>query len=237
MKLYDAHSHLHFPENSDVLAAFGGSGNVLVCDCSVSEKDFEILRDTANALNGVVYPAYGIHPLFVPKHSRDFPKSRLAAFLSVASAVGEIGLDKKAENDYESQKECFALQLDMALAFGLPAVIHCRGAWGDLLAILKEHPLPRGILIHAANCSPEIARELSRLGAVFSFGVRELGGLRGLNCAASLPVGRILIESDADSNPALLSDALAAIADLKGESFERMGNIVEENFLRFFNGK
>jgi Mg-dependent DNase len=235
MKLYDAHSHLHFPENADALRALAGNSDLRVCDCAVSEKDLDDLRGAAQFSRGVILPAYGIHPLYIPRHVRDFPKEELAEFLNGAAALGEVGLDKKADTDYETQKECFEIQLDMALAFGLPAVLHCRGAWGDMLEILKARPLPRGVLVHAANCSPEIARELLPLGAVFSFGMRELGGLKGLNCAASLPVERILIESDADSDKALLEETLSTIADLKGENIDDAARIIEDNFLRFFN--
>ena len=237
MKLYDAHSHLHFPENADALARLSADRNVAVCDCAVAEIDFPALRDTAAVRRDIMYPAYGIHPLFLPGHARDFPELELAEYLRGASAVGEIGLDKKADAEIGVQRECLLLQLKMAEAFGLPAVLHCRGEWGRLLDSLREVAPPKGVLVHAATCSPEAARELSALGAVFSFGVRELGGLRGLNCAASLPPERILVESDADSSPEILEEALAALADLKGESFERMGAIVGENFLRFFNGK
>lgn len=237
MKLYDAHSHLHFPENADILAELGKNRNVIVCDCAVSMGDMEDLRNAASLRRDIMRTAYGIHPLYIPSHGRDFPAEALKEFLADSDAVGEIGLDKKAAADFETQKACFICQLELARELNLPAVIHCRGAWRDMFEILKANPLPRGVLVHAANCSPEIVRELLPLGVVFSFGMRELGGVHGLYCASAVPIEKIMVESDADSNAGLLEETLSALALLKTETLEGMSLVVEENFLRFFDKK
>ena len=103
--------------------------------------------------------------------------------------VGEIGLDARIAGrvPLEMQKRVFAAQLEMARARGLPAVIHCVGGWGAMCEILRgffSAGSGAGFLIHAASCSAEVAASLEKLGAYFSFGVRELSSRRGAECAA-----------------------------------------------------
>lgn len=235
MKLYDAHSHLHFPENADSFSAFLQSG-VTACDCSAGISDMDDLREAAAACGGRLLASYGIHPWFVPSGARRFPADAVMEFLEGADAVGEIGLDRKCGSDYASQKSFFEFQLGAASDLGLPAVIHCRGAWGDLLEILGKCAPARGVLIHAAKCPPDALKTLSEMGAYFSFGMRELGSMKGLACAASAPADRILAESDGGADPGDLERVVGVLAELRNESAENMSKILEDNFLRLFSG-
>ena len=233
MKFYDAHSHLHFPENKEALADFLG-GQDVSCSCSVNFDDMDELEELAQRSAGRLLPAYGIHPWCVSVSAKAFDREALAPRLNNAFAVGEIGLDKKSDSDFQSQLEWFKAQLELACDFNLPAVIHCRKAWGDLVETLKERPLKRGVLIHSASCSPEIAQELFKIGAYFSFGTRELGSIKGLQCAACVGTERIMVESDSGGSGDVLREAIVKLADLKCEHFTAMAEIVAANFREFF---
>ena len=55
--------------------------------------------------------------------------------------IGEIGLDYHyGKDDIDLQKELFKKQLDLAIKYKLPVVIHSRDATLDTINILKEYP-------------------------------------------------------------------------------------------------
>ena len=56
-----------------------------------------------------------------------------------AVAIGEIGLDRKNEAvDFGLQLEFFEEQLAIARETDLPAVIHCRGAFNELIQSIRN---------------------------------------------------------------------------------------------------
>ncbi|MBO6102820.1 MAG: TatD family hydrolase [Opitutales bacterium] len=232
MNFYDAHSHLHFPENSEALKEFARAKNVWACSASASLKDMPCLAETASKLGEFIKAAYGIHPWFASEY-KIFPEAELAKFLPYARAVGEIGLDKNRPG-YDLQIEFFRRQLEIASDCGLPAVVHCCGAWGDLVKILESVRPARRFMIHAANCSAELAGELSKLGAFFSFGARELASAKGAACAKAAEPSKILVESDGGAKAGDLLLAAAILARVRGEGEGRILEAVGENFSEFF---
>lgn len=234
MKLYDAHSHLHFPENADLLEQFKGDGDIVSCDTSVSFKDMEALHELYLQMPSRIVPAYGIHPWCVPMFARKFDYEQIEEFLGEARAIGEIGLDNKCDVDFDAQVLYFNAQMDIAVERGLPVILHSIKAWRELLDILEARKLPQKFLVHAASCPLDIAKRLQDLGAMFSFGVREFGKIKGLACATNLKLENILIESDGACIRQDLEKALKMLAELRNETVESMSEIVERNFFRLF---
>lgn len=234
MKLYDAHSHLHFPENADLLEQFESDGEIVACDTSVSFKDMDALRELHGRLPRLIVPAYGVHPWCVPTFSRKFDYEQIEEYLSDARAIGEIGLDNKCDVDFDAQVLYFNAQLDIAVDRELPVVLHSIKAWRELFDILSARKLPRRLLVHAASCPLDIAKRLQDLGAMFSFGVRELGKIKGLACATNLRLENLLIESDGACIRQDLENALKMLAELRNETVESMSEIVERNFFSLF---
>ena len=90
-----------------------------------------------------------------------------------SAAVGEIGLDRWKEGlNYEGQEDVFVTQLRIAAERNLPASIHCLKAWGRILELLQEGPVPeRGFLLHSYGGPTEMVQAFAQLGAYFSFQV------------------------------------------------------------------
>jgi TatD DNase family protein len=87
--------------------------------------------------------------------------------------VGEVGLDYfhgKTDITKQKQRELFESQIALAIRLKLPLVIHCREAFLDLFAILRDFPEIHGnFLVH---CFTAGARELKQ--------ICDLGGLVGI---------------------------------------------------------
>ncbi|MCX6794145.1 MAG: TatD family hydrolase [Candidatus Gottesmanbacteria bacterium] len=97
---------------------------------------------------GVVYAAVGFHPY-------EAQQNPVVAELPIdhAVAVGEIGLDyhqykgEAAVGKKQNQKLLFEEQLQLAIKYNLPVVMHCRDAFENFFAVLDSLPtMPRGVI-------------------------------------------------------------------------------------------
>ena len=242
-RLTDAHCHLS-----------GGSPDSLpppgveacaACACFAGEwGDLDgISRASVKKVYGI-HPDAGISALddigFAEEQILSSLLPELDRRLASADAVGEIGLDARIAGrvPLEMQKRVFAAQLEMARARGLPAVIHCVGGWGAMCEILRgffSAGSGAGFLIHAASCSAEVAASLEKLGAYFSFGVRELSSRRGAECAARVGADRIMMETDGGCSAASLENAAASLAAVRSASAAEIADAAFENFRSFYS--
>ena len=242
-RLTDAHCHLS-----------GGSPDSLpppgveacaACACFAGEwGDLDgISRASVKKVYGI-HPDAGISALvdvgFAEEQIFSALLPELDRRLASADAVGEIGLDARIAGrvPLEMQKRVFAAQLEMARARGLPAVIHCVGGWGAMCEILRgffSADSGAGFLIHAASCSAEVAASLEKLGAYFSFGVRELSSRRGAECAARVGADRIMMETDGGCSAASLENAAASLAAVRSASAAEIADAAFENFRSFYS--
>ena len=225
-----------------------------------AEEDWPEVAALAKA-HPQVLSSFGYHPWFIHERTDNW-ENELNLFLDAhPAAVGEIGLDRWKEGlAYEGQEEVFIAQLRIAAERNLPASIHCLKAWGRLLELLEQGPVPaRGFLLHSYGGSAEMIGPLAKLGAYFSFHgyyMREAKG-RQRESITQVPADRLLIETDAPdqllpeelrehalndprgnpiNHPANLGAIYRFMAGMLGEPQEKLDVRVEENFLRLFEG-
>lgn len=171
--------------------------------------------------------AAGLHPVF--DHPAD-GLERLEAALQTGRfvALGETGLDKRCLRP-GSEALC-AAQLDLALAFKLPVILHVVHAHEAVLALLKERPGLRGV-VHAFSGSREVAKRYLSLGFKLGLGgIGTWGTAQKLHKAiAACPADGYTLETDAPdlspetwrgrrNEPAALVDVAEAVAKLRGET-------------------
>lgn len=186
-----------------------------------------------------IYGAVGVLP-WLDNELRDGWDKCLIDILSrnPRLMVGEIGLDKN-RGDMEKQITVFTRQLQIASDYRRIAHIHCVGAWGKMMDLLRDVNLPPAMLFHCFSGSVEIMRELCKMNAYFSFGWGLMDGRHETMCAvvAAVDEGRILVESDApgDTMPDKIPDIVAKIAEIRGVAPEYMANVIYENTTRMIN--
>jgi len=186
-----------------------------------------------------------------PHHVLETNESDLASVRNMLSeevvvAVGEIGLDYHYDMPPDKQRELFAHQLEWAVEFQLPVVIHSREAEDDVLSNLREKKCSRGV-IHCFTEGPVMARGAVKLGFYVSFaGILTFKNAHELRAiAAEVPLERILIETDSPflapvpyrgkrNEPAFVVEVARTIAELHGISLEEVGRITSENTRRLF---
>ena len=227
---FDAHNHLQ-------ALRFGGRQAELLAECpdvarmvvnGCCEEDWPAVAALAVAHRQVL-PSFGYHPWCIHERS-DHWEAELNRMLDAhPAAVGEIGLDRWKEGlDYEGQEEVFVNQLRIASKRNLPASIHCLKAWGRILELLQEGPVPeRGFLLHSYGGPMEMVPAFARLGAYFSFPGYFLRAAKGRHREAFkfVPADRLLIETDAPDQR--LPDALNAypLTDSAGEPMNHPANL------------
>jgi TatD DNase family protein len=276
--LYDAHQHLHF----DALVT---NRATLLQDCqaigvkqavvnATNEEEWPVVAALAREYP-LVRPSFGIHPWDCGNRSDQWLDGLRAALLATPDAgVGEIGLDRWIIDGVrpddpriaglrvaplDEQAAVFASQLKLAADLNRPASIHCVQAFGALLEVLQQTPLPaRGFLLHGYGGPAEMIKTFADLGAYFSFNIELLQPRLAarLENFRTLPADRLLVETDAPTkpppanlnryplpqaadgsevnHPANLVVAYEQLALLRDLPLEALANQVQANFIRLF---
>ena len=199
---FDAHFHyVVCLEEGLNIPAFGEGVEWQGISCAHSIKEFEIQKDAHSS----VIQSYGMHPQNAAneniKESSDFLESLLNNKL--ISFIGETGFDyftKEFCDAKDLQEEIFNIQLDLALSFNMPLVIHCRKANHKLFEYSKQLKKLPEVLFHSYMGPPAEAFSLLEKGinGYFSFGKQLLNGnKKAIACVKELPSERILAETDA----------------------------------------
>lgn len=143
----------------------------------------------------------GLHPVYVKENYHDELKI-VSDWLAQRpfAAIGEIGLDYYWDKTFvPQQKEAFELQIDWALQYDLPIVIHSRESTGDCIEIVrkKQNGNLRGIF-HCFSGTLEEAKQVAELG--FHLGI---GGVVTFKKSTlpeivrEMPLGSMVLETDA----------------------------------------
>ncbi len=250
--LFDTHCHLD-------VAAFGGDRETVLASARANGVLGQLIPAIdAQGWSGLLklcaahadlYPALGLHPVFIDQHQTNDLDAllRLAADPAVV-AIGEIGLDFVI-NDPRPERQLALLddQLAMAAELSKPVVLHCRKAHEPLFARLRASGVRSGI-IHAFNGSVELAHRYLDLGFKLGFGgmltFERSTRLRRL--AASLPLEELVLETDAPdltvaayrgerNSPAYLPWCLLALAEVRQMDPAEVARQTRANALALFS--
>lgn len=145
-------------------------------------------------------PCYsiGIHPWYIDpdqwaKHL-DFMETKMSD--PACLAVGECGLDKRIDIPWELQVEVFEAQIRLAERYQKPLVIHCVGAFSELIALKKKHHIKVPVIIHGFSKNTQVAHELIREGCYLSFGKYLLRNPELKEVFLSVPSDKLFLETD-----------------------------------------
>ena len=190
-----------------------------------------------------VQAAAGLHPELV--HERYDELAMLRALVARAPFIGEIGLDGTPEHrgTLEMQRRVFRSILQEANRLGQRVLsIHSRRAGAEVLTDIGEQTTQGRVIpiLHWFSASRAAARRAAAMGCYFSVNGRTLGNERGVALVQTLPIDRILTETDAplvsgSSESMAAADALstvARLADARGMEPREMAVRVAANATR-----
>ena len=253
MKLIDTHCHLYNREfdrdRDEMIQRAEKEGVEAFYLPMVDSGSRNALLDLEARYPGRCFGMTGLHPTSV--------KENYTAELRIVeqdlarrawAAVGEIGLDFYWDRSFECQQyEAFHLQIEWAVRYRRPIVIHTRGSMKETIGVVREHRAAgvRGVF-HCFGGSVEDAAAIVELGFFLGIG----GVLTYKNSALpdvlkEVPLDSIVIETDAPyltpapfrgkrNEPAYLRYVVARLAEVKGVSVEDIAAVTTANAQKLF---
>ncbi len=249
--LIDTHCHLFMkPLCEDIegvlkRAALKGISAIIVP--AVETRSWKSIAELSEYPS--VYTALGLHPWCADEALDTAMLGKLLVGTG-SVAVGEIGLDFKIETPGRiTQITVFRTQLDLAAELGLPVILHCRGAFDEMLSILSEKKYNGNVrgVVHAFTRGIQLAERFLDLGFYLAFGgaVTRPRAKRARSSAAAVPLRKIVLETDAPSigmdgvepgmmEPAHVARIAESLAMLRGISFDEITRETSRNAVDLF---
>jgi TatD DNase family protein len=133
----------------------------------------------------------GAHP-GVPSALRSFDAGALEPLLARTPLIGEVGLDRRSKAPRDLQLDVFRQVLDLATKTPRLVTIHSVGMSGEVLAELRQRPIP-GAILHWWRGDARQTAEAVELGCYFSLNGAEA---RNPKVLSLLPAQQVLTETD-----------------------------------------
>ena len=253
--LVDSHSHLFLEEFAEdlpqVIKRAQDAGVTHIFMPNIDSTTIEPLLSVCASYKGLCFPMIGLHPTSVNesyKQELDIVFQQLTAPNDFV-AIGEIGLDLYWDKTFlKEQLVAFEQQVEWALEYHLPIVIHTREAFEYIYKVLE--PYKRSALTGIFHSFTGTEEEASRLLEFSGFAL----GINGVvtfkksqlpEVLKNIPLSRIVLETDSPyltpvpnrgkrNESAYVKDTLMKVADIYQIAPEVVAEATSENSLKVF---
>jgi TatD DNase family protein len=255
MILIDTHCHLYADEfageRPEVIARAEQAGVSKFYLPSIDSSSFSAMLDLESEFPGRCMAMVGLHPCSVQAEFRKeltFMEEHLSK--RRFAAIGEIGLDFYWSREYDpEQYEAFERQIDWALHYHLPIVIHSRDSLSETIRIVAQKQTGGLVgIFHCFTGNLQEAMQITEMG--FFLGVGGVLTFKNSKLRETLkPIGlkHLVLETDSpylapvpfrgkrneSSYLRYIVDKLAALKDVRPEEIAR---ITTENAEKIFAG-
>lgn len=255
MNLIDSHSHLFLEEFVDDLplvmdrARQAGVSHIFMPN--IDNSTIKPMLDVCATYAGYCSPMLGLHPTSVNAGYLDELEA-MATHLKPGHpfvAIGEIGMDLYWDKTFlKEQLVAFDVQLQWALHYDLPVVIHCREAFDHIYKVLQGYKgtTLRGIFHSFTGTAEDAARILEFPD--FLIGINGVVTFKKSSLPEALtrvPLERLVLETDSPylapvpkrgtrNESSYLPYTLQKVADIYGQPAEKVARITTENALKMF---
>ncbi|WP_321279489.1 TatD family hydrolase [Marinifilum fragile] len=205
MNLIDTHSHIYSEDfNDDINQIIENSkeaGVEKILLPNIDSQSIDQMHSLERMFPGYCIPMMGLHPTSVKENFQDelnICKNWLNS--RKYCAIGEIGIDLYWDKTFvKEQQIVFDTQINWALKFNLPIVIHSRESFDEIFEILENYTNSnlRGVF-HSFSGNLEQANKAIELG--FLLGINGIVTFKnsGLDkTIAEVPLEKLMLETDA----------------------------------------
>lgn len=256
MNFIDTHTHLDGHEfdadRDEVMARAKEAGVSKVFIPAIDLPSVDTVLDVCRKYPGYAFPMIGLHPEEVKADWRevlDEMKKRLVPGHPFI-AVGEVGIDYYWSREYEKEQlEAFEKQVEWAVEYRLPLMIHCRKGQNEMVNLLSHYAdeLPGGVF-HCFTGNAKEAEQLLRfkrfvlgIGGVLTFKKSHLPEV----LPEVVPLDRIVLETDSPymapvpmrgerNESAFVKYVLARLAECYGTTEQQVADVTTANVRRVF---
>lgn len=255
MRLIDTHSHLFLEEFSEdlpqVIERARSAGITHIFMPNIDSTTIDSMLSVCNAYKDYCFPMIGLHPTSV---NADYEKELEIVARELRSfnkyiAIGEVGMDLYWDKTFlKEQQIVLDKQINWALEYDLPVVIHCRDAFGYIYNVLEPYKNTslKGVFHSFTGTDDEAARILEFSGFLIGInGVVTFKKSRLPEVLTKIPLEKIVLETDSPyltpvpnrgkrNESAYVKDTLMKVSDIYRMSPEAVGRVTSENALKVF---
>lgn len=248
----DTHTHIYLPEFDEdrdaMIQRAKDAGVEHLYLPNIDSSSIDPMMKSCKDYPGYCSPMMGLHPGSVKENYKD-ELAVIENWLQKVKfcAVGETGLDLYWDKTFiEQQKIVFTRQIELALHYRLPIVIHVRNAFEDTFKVLMQFPtLPTGVF-HCFSGNIEQAKKAVDLGFLLGIGGVVTFNNSGLQkVVQAVGMNHLVLETDAPflapvpfrgkrNEPAYLKYVVDKIAELLIISAEEVIKGTTENTGKVF---
>lgn len=251
--MIDTHSHIYDEafdtDRQQVVAEAIAAGVERIVLANVDSSTIAPLNATQEQFPHLCLSAMGLHPTSVKENyiaELDIIKQQIEKKQYVA--IGEIGLDLYWDTSFvREQTEAFYTQLQWALEFDMPVIIHIRKAFAEVFEVLKKFgkTQPRGVFhcfsggIHEAVYATKLGFKLG-VGGVLTYKNTALPEI-----LKNIDIDHLLLETDAPylapvpyrgkrNEPKFMVETLRKMTQLFGITEEKADEITTNSAKELF---
>jgi len=253
MILVDTHAHLYLEEfNEDrksVVENAVEKGIKYIFLPNIDNSSIAGMMSLCKEFPENCFPMMGIHPSSVKENYKE-EIAQIEQWLAKEKiyGIGEIGIDLYWDKTFIKEQEIvFRQQLDWAVHYKLPAIIHMRKSFDEIYKIVREYKNTElyGIF-HCYGGNIIQAKQLIDLG--FSLGIGGVVTYKNSSLATvvnDIDLSHIVLETDAPFLPpvpyrgkrnesAYIYNIAEKIAEIKNISIEEVAEVTTANALKIF---
>ena len=252
--IIDSHTHLYLndfqADITEVMQRADAEGVKKFYLPAIDSTEIENLLALENKYPGKCFAMMGLHPCSVKENYKQ-ELSLVYSWLQKRkfAAIGEIGLDFYWDKAFaDLQYESLHLQIEWALQFHLPVVLHTREALQETIDVVKNYQGKnlRGIF-HCFNGSLQNALEIVDAGFYLGIGGVITYKNSGLaEVIKEIDLQNIVLETDAPylapvpfrgkrNESGYLKYVVQKLAEIKNVSYEEVALITTQNAQKIFN--
>lgn len=254
--MIDTHSHIYEPvfnaDREDIIMRAKQAGVERILLPNINAESIDQMLDLCHQYPDYCFPMMGLHPTDI----EDDYKQDLAdmeKLLAVPDhpyiAVGEVGLDYYWDKSKaKEQEETFRVQIEWAIKYHLPLMIHSRSAHRQLVTAITEY-MGESLtgVFHCFGGTTEEAEELLQFPG-FVLGIGGVVTYKNSPLPETLknvPFERIVLETDSPylapvpyrgkrNESAYIVEVLRKIAEIYNVSEQEAEDITNSNVKRIF---
>lgn len=199
MKLLDSHCHLDLIDNMENIVSESIGDKICILTMTTTPKAFKKNKEICQN-NENIKVAIGLHPQLVIQREKEI--DLLLEYIKDTRYIGEVGIDlnKIYEKSINQQIRIFSKVIDSCDWYGNKVIsIHCVKSIDLILEILRSNirNISNKYILHWFTGNQTNLKDAINLGCYFSVNREMLNTKGGKNVVRSLPIDKILLETDA----------------------------------------
>lgn len=177
MDLIDTHAHVFLSEFSDdlheIISRSKNAGIKKIYMPNIDSTTLESMMEVSARYDDICHPMIGLHPCSV---NENFEKELewITSYIGKYKfyGIGETGTDLYWDKSFFRQQEiALEFQVNMAIQYNLPLILHSRNSMNETIQIIKKHAGPglKGIF-HCFSGTLKQAKEIIEMNFMLGIG-------------------------------------------------------------------